>query len=267
MNCGCPQHIAKRGHYGAFLLDEPDLIVRIVQCLTATLPIPVSVKIRIQPCLEDTLKLAKRLEAAGCVMLTVHGRTREEKCSVAANWEAIAAVKRALSIPVVANGGIECFEDIDECLRATGADAVMISEAALENPAIFSGRPLTRGGQIESAEEYIRFARRHPPLSPGTAKSHLFKILFIATNACPNLRNTLGQSFSLEEVLRAGEVICEQERENLAQDPELFERRCDTGEGPFTTWYRRHRRRVSSAGNEGAAESVSAPAPAPGVEG
>ena len=86
LNCGCPQGIARRGHYGAFLLDEPELIEDIVRTLVGGLRIPVFVKMRVLPQLERTLSLVKRLEAAGCSLLTIHGRTREQKTSCAADW-------------------------------------------------------------------------------------------------------------------------------------------------------------------------------------
>jgi len=182
LNCGCPQAIARRGHYGAFLLDEPDLIVRIVEALAApgALRVPVMVKMRLLPSLDDTIALATRLQAAGASVLTLHGRTREQKCRVEADWAAIGAVKRALSIPLIANGGIERHEDLARCLEVTGCDAVMVSEAALENPAIFAGRATTRATQVASTRAYLALARAHPPRSTSVVKSHLFKLLYLA---------------------------------------------------------------------------------------
>lgn len=269
------QAIARRGHYGAFLLDEPDLIVSIVEQLTGSVSTPVMVKMRVvKPRAEgqagaglpgsggdsgadecagegdgrglaatdstvtaaagtaadgealdapaarqsegggtsfetldaatadaadaeaalaadeearfyqSTMRLALRLQAAGAAVLTLHGRTKEQKTKVECDWKAIATLKRVrarrvstsaactgvhrhgsvsarreigarplstarralttaargttqvLSIPVVANGGVENFEDLSRCLATTGADGVMSSEAALENPAV-----------------------------------------------------------------------------------------------------------------------------------
>lgn len=82
---------------------------------------------------------------AGASMLTVHGRTRDEKGHLvrAADWEMIRRVKehfqrRAVPVPIVANGGVERCADVDRCLRATRCDGVMSSEAVLENPALFA---------------------------------------------------------------------------------------------------------------------------------
>ena len=141
INLGCPQVIARRGRYGAFLLQEFDLLEDIVSTLSQNLAVPVTCKIRILPEWDQTLALAKLLERSGCSLLTVHGRTKEEKGNLIkhANWEWIRRIKQELVIPVFANGSIGRFEDIQECLDATGCDGVMSSEAVLENPALFAG--------------------------------------------------------------------------------------------------------------------------------
>jgi tRNA-dihydrouridine synthase len=80
-NLGCPQGIAKRGRYGAFLLEETELLVRIVSTLARgpnAIACPVTCKIRLLPSIEDTLALCHALVGAGCSLLTVHGRTREQ---------------------------------------------------------------------------------------------------------------------------------------------------------------------------------------------
>ena len=73
INLGCPQGIAKKGNYGSFLLTNPDLIVRMVKTLHENLACPVTCKIRCLPNEDDTIALCKRIEEAGCSMLTVHG--------------------------------------------------------------------------------------------------------------------------------------------------------------------------------------------------
>lgn len=96
LNLGCPQHIAKRGRYGAFLMDDLPLVERMVQALSAELSTPVSCKIRVFPELERTLEYAHMLQAAGCSLLAVHGRTRQQKDSraVRADWDAIKVPSR-----------------------------------------------------------------------------------------------------------------------------------------------------------------------------
>eukprot|EP00252_Welwitschia_mirabilis_P009105 TRINITY_DN21421_c0_g1_i1.p1 TRINITY_DN21421_c0_g1~~TRINITY_DN21421_c0_g1_i1.p1 ORF type:complete len:409 (+),score=69.05 TRINITY_DN21421_c0_g1_i1:56-1282(+) len=141
INLGCPQRIAKRGNYGAFLMDNLPLVKSLVEKLANHLAVPVSCKIRIFPNIEDTIAYAKMLEEAGCSLLAIHGRTREQKDgkSVRADWNAIRSVKKALRIPVLANGNIRHLEDAYHCLRETGADGVLSAESLLENPGLFAG--------------------------------------------------------------------------------------------------------------------------------
>ncbi|KAE9466849.1 hypothetical protein C3L33_01260, partial [Rhododendron williamsianum] len=92
-------------------------------------------------CPQHTINYAKMLEDAGCSLLAVHGRTRDEKDGkkVRANWSTIRAVKNAVRIPVLANGNIRHMDDVASCLEETGADGVLSAESLLENPALFSG--------------------------------------------------------------------------------------------------------------------------------
>ncbi|KAK9011076.1 hypothetical protein V6N11_043933 [Hibiscus sabdariffa] len=139
--CSCPQRIARRGYYGAFLMDNLPLAKSLVEKLASNLNVHVSCKIRVFPKLEDTLKYAKMLEDAGCSLLAVHGRTRDEKDGkkFRADWNAIKAVKNKLRIPVLANGNIRHMEDVQNCLEETSVDGVISAETFLENPALFVG--------------------------------------------------------------------------------------------------------------------------------
>ena len=140
LNLGCPQGIARKGNYGAYLLTETDLLCKIVAKLHQNLSIPVTCKIRLLPKLSDTLELCLALEKAGCSLLTVHGRTKEQKQQQVGfcDWKSIGIIKDLLQIPVIANGGIANIKDVYNCLKETDADGVMSSEALLENPSLFA---------------------------------------------------------------------------------------------------------------------------------
>jgi len=122
------------------LKENPEKIFQIVRTLHENLKIPVFSKIRILPNEEDTLRLAKGLEDNGCQLLVVHGRTKEQKRDKTgpANWDIIKKIKQLLTIPVIANGGLVEFDDIERCLEYTGCDGVMSACSMLENPCFFT---------------------------------------------------------------------------------------------------------------------------------
>lgn len=248
LNCGCPQGIARRGHYGAFLLDEPDLIVEIVKTLSAGLRVPVFVKMRVLPMADGsgvdadrTIAFAQRLEAAGASLLTVHGRTRVQKCACEADWATLAKIKASLGIPMLANGGVERPEDLERCLDLTGCDGVMTSEAALENPAILSGVPTSRAVMPQVARDYIALSRQHPPRVNAVLKAHFFKFLYMALEEHRDLRAALGSVLMTEDVYRVVESACEREEAKAKEMPHEMTARCDEEGAPWLTWYRRHR--------------------------
>ncbi|RFU26212.1 hypothetical protein B7463_g10116, partial [Scytalidium lignicola] len=145
LNLGCPQGIARKGKYGAFLQEDLDLICRLINKLHLNLPVPVTAKIRILDTKEKTLEYARRILDAGASILTVHGRQREQKGhnTGLADWRVIRYLRDNLPKDTVlfANGNILLREDIDRCLEVTGADAVMSAEGNLCDPAIFSDPP------------------------------------------------------------------------------------------------------------------------------
>jgi tRNA-dihydrouridine synthase B len=163
INMGCPvKKIAKKGG-GSGLIRDPALAARIVDTVAAAVAIPVTVKTRLGWCgapagdsAAQAVAWCRQLESAGAQLLTLHGRTREQGFKGQANWAAIAAVKRALTIPVIANGDINSPEDALRCLERTGADGVMVGRGTMGAPWLV--------GQIDAALE----GRPVPP-TPGAA--------------------------------------------------------------------------------------------------
>jgi tRNA-dihydrouridine synthase 1 len=142
LNLGCPQREARLGHFGCWLLEREDwaLVLDMVRIAAEACAKPIYVKMRLCRALEDTLEFVSALEQAGAKLITVHGRMRaiENECRDGpADLSAIAAVKRAVSIPVLTNGNVVNAINIAANLQITGCDGVMISEAALKNPALF----------------------------------------------------------------------------------------------------------------------------------
>ncbi|KAK3185485.1 tRNA dihydrouridine synthase [Lecanicillium sp. MT-2017a] len=145
LNLGCPQGIARKGHYGAFLQEDQDLIFRLINKLHNELSTPVTAKIRILETKEKTLAYAQNVLKAGASILTVHGRLREQKGHLTgvANWKMLRFLRDNLPPETVlfANGNILQYENIDKCLEATGFDGVMSAEGNLSDPAIFAPAP------------------------------------------------------------------------------------------------------------------------------
>lgn len=136
INMGCPVNkITKKGG-GSSLLRQPEVAEAIVRTVAAAVPIPVTVKTRLgwDDDHINAVEFARRMEAAGAQMLTLHGRTRSQGYHGPARWDWIARVKAALSIPVIANGDIVSVESAVRCLQETGADGVMCSRGTLGYP-------------------------------------------------------------------------------------------------------------------------------------
>ena len=136
INMGCPMpKIAANGD-GCGLMREPDLAGQIVEAVSRTVDVPVTVKMRKgwDKGSVNCVELAKIVQDCGAEAVTVHGRTRTMLYSGAADWDIIRSVKEAIAIPVIANGDVLCPEDAPRCLRRTGADLVMLGRGVFGDP-------------------------------------------------------------------------------------------------------------------------------------
>lgn len=139
INMGCPMPKIANSGDGCGLMRTPELAGEIVSAVRRAVDVPVTVKCRLgwDRGSINVLDFTRRMEQCGADLVTVHGRTRSMLYSGTADWDTIAAVKRQLSIPVIANGDVVDADSALRCLRRTGADGLMIGRAAFGDPWIF----------------------------------------------------------------------------------------------------------------------------------
>jgi len=138
LNCGCPSKLVNGSGGGATLLKDPELIYRGAKAMREAVPahLPVTVKIRLGWDSDvRQFEIADAVQQAGANELVVHGRTKEDGYKAERiNWQAIGEIRKRLSIPVIANGEIWDWQSAQDCMTATGCDAVMVGRGALNIP-------------------------------------------------------------------------------------------------------------------------------------
>jgi nifR3 family TIM-barrel protein len=165
INMGCPARHVTGGQSGSALMRDLDHALRLIDATIAAVKVPVTLKMRLgwDDRSLNAPDLARRAEAAGVQMITVHGRTRCQFYKGEADWSAVRAVKGAISVPLVVNGDITSFEKAVRALDMSGADAVMIGRGAQGQPWLPGqiGRRLETG-MAESAPspaEQLKYVR------------------------------------------------------------------------------------------------------------
>jgi tRNA-dihydrouridine synthase B len=136
INMGCPARHVTGGQSGSALMRDLDHALTLIEATIAAVKVPVTLKMRLgwDDRSLNAPELARRAEAAGVQMITVHGRTRCQFYKGEADWNAVRAVRDAIAVPLVVNGDITSFDKAVQALQASGADAVMIGRGAQGQP-------------------------------------------------------------------------------------------------------------------------------------
>lgn len=140
INMGCPAKKVVGGQCGSALMREPDLARALVRAVVGAVSVPVTVKMRLGWDERDrnAPSFAKALEGEGAQAFSVHGRTRAQFYDGDADWAFIAAVKAAVSVPVLANGDVRSANDAVRILTVSGADGVLVGRGAFGRPWIIA---------------------------------------------------------------------------------------------------------------------------------
>ena len=162
LNMGCP--VPKvRGKGGACLLQTPEVAYRLISAMRRAVPLDISAKIRLGFDTNRAVEVAQGLEAAGVSLITVHGRTSQQRYTGQADWDAIAEVAASVSVPVIGSGDVQSAFQATERLQ-TGVAAVMIGRGAVGQPWVFTelSDPTF---QLPSLAQRARLALRHTRLN------------------------------------------------------------------------------------------------------
>lgn len=169
LNLGCPQEHAREGHYGGYLLAKKDwpLVQTIVSAMSHLLQPPTSVKLRLCPSSSpssSTVEFATLLEQAGASWVTLHARhvSARRRRQGAADLDVVRTLKAALRIPVVSNGNVRTWEDVQRNKDETQADGIMVGESLLGNPCIFAN---VIPDPVRVSLEYLEICKELPDIA------------------------------------------------------------------------------------------------------
>ena len=200
INMGCPVPKIYKNGEGSALLENPALAEKIVkECVKSGKIITVKFRIGINEESLITEEFAKRMEGAGASLITIHGRTKDKIYAGEVNYGEIAAAKKAVKIPVIANGGVFSNEDAERLMDRTGADGVMVARAALFDPQIFcalTGEPTE--SKLEMFKKQLKWTRQ--------VCDERFTVVFMRKMAAFYVKGMRGASAFKDRLFRAQTV-------------------------------------------------------------
>lgn len=208
LNMGCPVgKVALHGD-GCGLMRTPEMARDVIEAVVKAVDCPVTVKFRKgwDKGSVNAVEFARMCQGAGAAAVTVHGRTRTQMYEGRADWDILRAVKRAVDIPVIANGDVFTPADAEYILTYTGCDGVMIGRGSFGNPWIFSGTPKPPlWERLDTAERQITLAaslkgerlacleaRRHLPwYMKGVPHSGIYKSVAVRVETLSDVRQLI----------------------------------------------------------------------------
>lgn len=226
INMGCPAPKVAGHGGGSALMKEPHLAAKIVEEVVKAASVPITVKIRSgwDNDMLNAVELARMCEAAGASAITVHGRTRKQMYAPPVNYDIIRDVKRAVKIPVIANGDVCDAQSAKFMYEYTGCDYVMVGRGAQGNPfvfeeinAFFEGRsytPPTLEQRFETCFKQIELMHKYkePRIAILESRKHTAWYL-TGLRGSASLRRMCGEISSLEDIKIIFEKALEQTRE------------------------------------------------------
>lgn len=204
VNMGCPKSFSISGGMGAALLSRPETVHDILITLKRNLDIPITCKIRLLKTPEATVELARRIEKTGVSAIAVHGRQVADRPRDPAQWDRIANIVSALSIPVIANGDVFEYADFQRIIAATGASSAMAARGACWNASIFQ-----KGGKADWEDVKRRYLRK----------------CILWDNDIKSTKHTLKQMIMHHSCLEFAEGKALNKCQNLADLSDLYEER------------------------------------------
>ena len=225
INMGCPAPKVAGNGGGSALMKNVPLAERIVRAVVDAVDVPVTVKMRTgwDKNSLNAVELALACEAAGASAITVHGRTRDQMYAPPVDFDTIKAVKKAVKIPVIANGDVTDGESAKEMYEKTGCDFIMVGRGAMGNPFVFEEINATLCGtsyekpslqkRLEACIKQINLMLRYKDPHNAILESRKHTAWYMTgLNGAAALRRECGQISSMQDVLRICEKALEQNK-------------------------------------------------------